>query len=480
MSMTSATEIEKSSRDTSVSSSSAASCVPSVPIATTAQERPKIEMKITETSAKIDVTPAWFDPVSLPKPNQIRFPPDYDKTSATDFRKVNCLATYRSMTKEKSLDFINHPFQGTVDDTETLVVVLDQLIDQLGIGLSFSKSQFNYNDSDYRTACGIGDLGSIHSIITSGDNIKTAKFQFHFDLNYHDIASNLKDFILRFINAIANVIKCDPQFIRVFAIENVTPKNNNISVNFGITTRSETETNSLAKQLQDKVSTQSIREQEAADVLRHIIPDRYEYTLEPVLVHLQLQKSDFEPKYNIDYKEGHPLEDRRGGRPYYLPISWYRHALKVEDKYPQDKLWLGMKNTAGEWSVAYHGTHNSAAKGITQDGLLYSKSKKDAYKRGAIQIVGSKADVKGIYLATHCEGGAAKYAPSFPVKNDNGKMTKYKMVFQCRVEPGKYTEHVGPAVDVGKALRVFDEKAIRPYGILLKEEKVASDDGILS
>jgi hypothetical protein len=152
--------------------------------------------------------------------------------------------------------------------------------------------------------------------------------------------------------------------------------------------------------------------------------------------------------------------------------------LKVEDKYPQDKLWLGMKNTAGEWSVAYHGTHHSAAKSITQHGLLHSKAEEDAFIEDAIQIVGSKADVKGIYLATHCEGGAARYAPSFPVKNNNGKMTKYKMVFQCRVEPGKYTEHVGTAVDVGKALRVFDEKAIRPYGILLKE--VASAGCILS
>jgi hypothetical protein len=149
--------------------------------------------------------------------------------------------------------------------------------------------------------------------------------------------------------------------------------------------------------------------------------------------------------------------------------------LKVEDKYPQDKLWLGMKNRPGEWAVAYHGTHDSAAKNITEQGLLHSKFITDMCKNEAIKEVGSKADVQGIYLATHCEGGAAKYARSFSVKNNNGKVTNYKMVFQCRVEPNKYTEHDGHGVvDVGKALRVFDEKAVRPYGILLKEEKSAS------
>jgi hypothetical protein len=208
------------------------------------------------------------------------------------------------------------------------------------------------------------------------------------------------------------------------------------------------------------------------DILQYVIPTRYDYELVPVLVHLQLQKSDFEPTYNVDYSSGHPTEGCRGGRPYYFPIPWYRHALKVEDKYPQDKLWLGMKNTPGEWAVAYHGTDDFAAKGIAHQGLLHSKVTADKFEAEAIRKAGSKADVKGIYLATHCEGGADRYAPTFPVKNNDGKTTKYHMVFQCRVEPYKYTEHDGPVVTVGKALRVFDEKAIRPYGILLKEEKV--------
>ncbi|CAF4269069.1 unnamed protein product, partial [Rotaria sordida] len=57
-----------------------------------------------------------------------------------------------------------------------------------------------------------------------------------------------------------------------------------------------------------------------------------------------------------------PTEDKRGGFPYYLLIGWYPHTLKVVDKYPEDKLWLGSNNVDGEWSVAFHGTHEGAVK----------------------------------------------------------------------------------------------------------------------
>ncbi len=70
-------------------------------------------------------------------------------------------------------------------------------------------------------------------------------------------------------------------------------------------------------------------------------------------------------------------------------------------------------------------------------------------------------------MATHCEGGASNYTKPFTVQDSTGKTKNYRVVFQCRVQPGKFTEHKSP-VTVGMAWRVYDEKAIRPYGLLLK------------
>ncbi|CAF1427761.1 unnamed protein product [Adineta ricciae] len=461
--------------------SSVQATIPPMHIPTAAQERPIVKAIVTKSSAKIDIIPAWFDPIPIPQVRQNHLPPSYDTKSPMDKKQIDCLATYRSMTKEKSLNFIQDPFCGGVDDTETVVVVLDQIVQQLGSNLNFTNSQYTFNDSDYRAACGIADLGSIHSLLTSGKDVETAKFQFGFDskINYDEITKNpttFKEFILRFIKAIANVIKCAPEFIRVFAIQNDQSKNN-ISLSFGITTRSKTETRSLADQLKALAASSFNQTKEDIDILQYVIPDRYEYKLEPELTCLQLQKSDFDPKHNRDYNGLNILtEERRGGRPYYFPVPWFRHALKVDNKYPHDKVWLGMKNGPGEWCVAYHGTSADSAKNISNQGFSHSKGKRDAFKEQAVAKLGAIADVNGIYLATHCEGGADGYATEYPVKINNGKTVKYKMVFQCRVEPNRYTEHEG-VTSTGRALRVFDEKAVRPYGILLKKEQIPQSDG---
>jgi hypothetical protein len=69
----------------------------------------------------------------------------------------------------------------------------------------------------------------------------------------------------------------------------------------------------------------------------------------PILSYMQLQSFDFDPKYNLDYtQKGMPSELTRGGLPYYLPIGWYRHALKVDNKYKDDPYWLGSSNGPGQ------------------------------------------------------------------------------------------------------------------------------------
>lgn len=160
--------------------------------------------------------------------------------------------------------------------------------------------------------------------------------------------------------------------------------------------------------------------------------------------------------------------DKRGNLPYYLPIGWYRHALKVVDKYPNDKLWLGHDNVAGEWPVAFHGTHAGAIKGIKEKGLLVTQT--DVKREEAVENGGVEYDKPGLYVATHCTGGAhPRYTKTFDVKSSSDVTETYRVVFQCRVKPNAYTSHRSP-VDKGHAWRFVDPEAIRPYGILVKNE----------
>ncbi|CAF1161995.1 unnamed protein product [Rotaria sp. Silwood1] len=88
------------------------------------------------------------------------------------------------------------------------------------------------------------------------------------------------------------------------------------------------------------------------------------------MFYLQLQAFDFDPKYNYDYtKPDVPAELMHGSLPHYLPIGWFRHALKVDNKYKYGSTWLGSSNGPGEWPVAFHGTKSRAVKSITDQGL---------------------------------------------------------------------------------------------------------------
>ncbi len=67
--------------------------------------------------------------------------------------------------------------------------------------------------------------------------------------------------------------------------------------------------------------------------------------------------------------------------------------------------------------------------------------------------------VKGLYMTTHCAGGASDFVKYFTVKDSICAIKRYQVVFQCRVQPEKFTEHKS-AVRVVLTWRVFDEKAI--------------------
>ncbi|UJR20441.1 hypothetical protein I4U23_023572 [Adineta vaga] len=426
---------------------------------------PQVTTKeITKNKATIDVTPAWFEEVKSVPLEKTRLPSSFNKNSPVEVRTYQCLANFRSMNeKTQNIDFVAKPFEADVENTETLVVVLNELVTQLGARLTFTNSEFTYDDSDYRTACGVINLGSIHTFLASEGQFQTAKFTLHLDLDYDQLTATpetLKKFVLSSINDIASIAGCNKDFIRVFDIRRAA----SILFAFGLTTAKYEDFVDTAELLKSRLNDNSKKSQGG---IREYIIDECEYEIEAALVTLQIQQKDLEPIYNRKYTYDH--EEIRGGRPYYLPNGWYRHALRVIDKYPEDKLWLGMDNSPGEWAVAYHGTTCNAVRSIVDEGLLHRFFTRDAFKYEAKQQNPSIPDVNGIYVATHCEGGASLYAISFNVKESTGIEKTLQVVFQCRVEPGKFTEHENTkVVNVGNVWRAFDEKAIRPYGLLLK------------
>lgn len=204
--------------------------------------------------------------------------------------------------------------------------------------------------------------------------------------------------------------------------------------------------------------------------MQHVKQNEYEITWKSVRSYLKIRPNDLNPQYNFDYRPAHtPKQDTRGSCPYYLPVGWYRFALNVDNKFDNDTLWLGCINRPGEWPVAFHGTCAEAVTGIVQHGLLPSAVKVDAMRDEAIEQIGDEADRPGLYVATHCNGGSDLYTRVFTVTTFPGKSEQFRIVFQCRVQPGKYTTHKSP-VKEGEAWRIVDPKAVRPYGILLKKE----------
>ncbi|CAF3486087.1 unnamed protein product [Rotaria sp. Silwood1] len=302
-----------------------------------------------------------------------------------DYRPYKIIARYRravrrlAKTERQKVDFRREPLLVGEKETETLVLGLDSLAEGHGCELTFTNDDHQFDNSIYRAACGVVDLGSIHTYARSGFS-------------------------------------------------------------------------------KDKV-------------LRHVIPGEYEYTWKPALKFLKLQPSDLAPEHNFDYRESGVIEeDTRGGYPYYLPIGWYRHALRVLDKYEKDPTWIGRTNAKGEWAVAYHGTNTNAVTGIIKHGLLVSAIKRDAMRDEAIEQGGEDAASPGVYVATHCEGGAyPQYTLPFTVTVSPSKFERFSLVFQCRVKPEKFTIHKAP-VTTGEAWRFVDPNCVRPYGILLKKE----------
>ncbi|XP_062404623.1 uncharacterized protein LOC134095213 [Sardina pilchardus] len=176
----------------------------------------------------------------------------------------------------------------------------------------------------------------------------------------------------------------------------------------------------------------------------------------------------FDPKHDYDFtNKTDSRVFKRGGEPYKRPCGWNRIGLKVKGKYSDGDAWLGprgrgTKSAPGEWPVSYHGTSIEGAKGIIQSG----------YKTGPHAAFG-----RGVYSTPDIDVAERRgYTKTF-TSQKTGKT--YKIALQNRINP----EHREictlkdfwlvpvPKGTSAEREREIVDRAIRPYGLLLKEVK---------
>ncbi|CAF1091021.1 unnamed protein product [Adineta steineri] len=408
--------------------------------------------------------PKWFEPDDREEAiKDIVYP-----NNVSDKEPYETVARFRAAT-DKSTNFYQQPLDVGEQSTETLILSLNAFAKQFGGELSFTDKNLSFEDSTEQMACGIANMGSVHLLAT--DSLPTAIFNFNVSFDYNrDLARSpdtMANFIFNFSTAIANVLGCQNDYVRVFSVRKSKNDAGTSVVKCGLTIPDPNETKRLAHDLQGMLQY-GLR---GDKVLRYIKPARYDYKWQSVLSYLQLKPSDFDPRYNLDYaKAGMPRQQMRGNEPYFLPLDWYRHGLNVTDKYGSDNVWLGATNAAGEWPVAFHGTNSGAVSSITQNGLSVGAAKRDLMQEEAVQQLGAAAEGTGLYLATYCNNGSyPQYTAPFTVTT--GDITEtFCVVFQCRVRPNSYSIHTRCVIE-GNAWRVIDPTAIRPYGLLLKKHE---------
>ncbi|GAA6215370.1 uncharacterized protein LOC108893838 [Lates japonicus] len=179
--------------------------------------------------------------------------------------------------------------------------------------------------------------------------------------------------------------------------------------------------------------------------------------------HIIDESEFFAPEYDYDFSRLRDTETYwRGGEKYERPSGWYRFGLKVLNKYDGND-WLGTRyrstqSCPGEWPVSYHGTSKKGAEGIIEG----------YYKPGPRELYG-----RGIYSTPHISE-AIPYAKSF-ISQKDGK--RYKVILQNRINPAyrrKYNNDKYWLIPISQGTSAAEEqdivgKAIRPYGLLLKQ-----------
>jgi hypothetical protein len=208
-----------------------------------------VPLKVAHIDNKPDLTVIIMVPISFHRDEEsddIIYP-----EGVTDLRPYKTVARFRKALGQ-STNFQLQPLLVGDDSAETLVLGLESFAKQHGCDLTFTNEDQQFEESIYRAACGIADLGSIHLLAT--DSLLTANFQFEIDLDYdNDITQskeNIEKFVLDFCEAISKVLSCDNSNVRVFSINKLAEKTSGSNVNFGLTTPEPKRTEKLAQDLQ--------------------------------------------------------------------------------------------------------------------------------------------------------------------------------------------------------------------------------------
>ena len=212
----------------------------------------EMQMKINQIDIEDTVTTLKMVPITFKLDDKkkalkgIIYP-----TDGTDRNLINIIARYRTLIN-KSKDFCHEPLQISKDSTETAILVLHAFAHQCGGELSFTDEDLSFSGTTTQIASGLVNLDNIH--VLADNFIPTAKFSIKIKLDYNrDLAQStsiMKNFILDFQKAIAHLLHCKNEFIRIFSIEKVDNKRRITQINFGLTTPDKNQTESLARHLQ--------------------------------------------------------------------------------------------------------------------------------------------------------------------------------------------------------------------------------------
>jgi hypothetical protein len=205
------------------------------------------DMHVGANSTTLTMVPTWFKPDNPDAAlNGIVYP---DDTTERDQFKI--VARFRAALGESN-DFTLYPLDVSERSTETLVLSLEAFAQQFGGHLSFTTRDLTFENSTEGAACGVPNLGSAH--LLANDSVPTANFAFIVDLDYDkDLsgsADTMESFVINFSVAIAQVLGCKRDYVRIFSIEKLPGNQNMVQVNFGLTTPDQEDTQALAVELQ--------------------------------------------------------------------------------------------------------------------------------------------------------------------------------------------------------------------------------------
>ena len=212
--------------------------------------KPKIVcMTMGVNSTQLRMAPEWFKHDDQSESLKgIVYPDGVDKN---DQRQFDTIARYRAAIHKPNNNFRKAAFNPSENDTETLIMGLNDFIQQFNGEMSFTDEDLTFNEPADRAACGVADLSSSH--LLASNYIPTAQFNFIVDLDYQrDLARSgdaMQDFVLNFSDAIADVLNCKKDYIRVMSVGKPGTNRHQSKVNLGLSTPDPVQTEKYANDL---------------------------------------------------------------------------------------------------------------------------------------------------------------------------------------------------------------------------------------